>query len=273
VDGLIARTDGEAIVVSFDAEESAGRIVLYRSTQAITSSNDMLNAAVAAILEPKAGPYRDYPVPGIAYYYAAFPERELMGGTLRVQAGRNATTVSAVVAAGTYRIGLASSSPLSRAMPLPFLVIQKRMSEARPVIADDLTPQSRSLSAETEKAIALLQARYGTGASVTKPEIMLFPEDMASPGGGEEYALRLVVRNVLSKGRYEQAAEELALYLSLPRSPVNAAKARFYRAQALGFAGRFREAFFELLRAQDAFFLECVPWMDYVLWNLHADGA
>lgn len=268
VSGIMARNDGDAIVVSFDVEGNPGRIVLYRATEAIRDGAKLLDATVAAILEQSSGPYRDYPVPGINYYYAAVPERELMGGKIAIQSGQNATAVSAVVPAGSYRVGLPSVSPGSRAMPLPYLIISRGLSDAKPVIAEDLTPTPRPLAAETEKAIASLVSSLGSPVSGSQPKIVIFPQDLASPGGGEEYALRLVVVGYLAKGLYIQAAEQFALYLSLPRSAANASLARFYRGQALAASGSYREAFFELLRAQDAYYLECAPWLDYVLERL-----
>ncbi len=269
VSGLLARNDGDAIVLSFDAPGNPGRIVLYRATQPILESASLLDAAVAAIVEPSAGPHRDYPVPGIAYYYAAVPERELMGGQILILPGANATRIGAMVPAGSYRVGLPSATPTSRAMPLPFLVLSRGLSDAKPIIGEDLTPQPRTLTAQTEKAIASLVAAVGTGSGAAQPPVTIFPEDLSSPGGGEEYSLRLVVVGFLAKGLYAQAAEQFALYLSLPRTPANATRARFYRGQALAASGAYREAFFDLLRAQDAYYLETGPWMDFVLEKLH----
>jgi len=103
---------------------------------------------------------------------------------------------------------------------------------------------------------------------LARPQITIFPGDLHSSGGGEEYALKSIVGNYLAKGDYAEAARQFNLYLSLPRSPLNTVRARFYKGQALAMAGSYREAFFDMLQAQDAYYLEASAWIDYILDEL-----
>ena len=98
--------------------------------------------------------------------------------------------------------------------------------------------------------------------------ITIFPEDLQSGGGGEEYALRSIVSGYFSKGSYAEAVRQFTLYLSLPRSDANAAKARFYRGQAEALVGSYREAFFDLLQSQESYHIESSAWIDYILEEL-----
>lgn len=268
--GILAVNSGDAIVVSFDAAGDTGRLVVYRGTAAIKDSKSILDASVAAVLDKGAGPFRDYPVPGIEYYYAVVPERELMGGRIAIVPGANATTRGASVPAGSYRVGLPSMGAASRSMPLPYLVMTRGLSDARPVSADEPTPDARPLSAETEKAIAAVTSAHGSASRAPRPPLTIFPEDLQTTGGGEEYALRMIVGAYLAKGRYADAVEQFSLYLSLPRSRANADRARFYLGQAEAMDGSFREAFFDLLQVQDGYYLACAEWIDYVLDQLRS---
>jgi hypothetical protein len=268
ISGILARNDGDSITVSFDAEGVPGRFVLYRGTSPIQDSVTLLDATVAAVIAPGSPPFRDYPVPGIDYYYAVIQEQALFGGSIQINPGKNATKNPATVPAGSYRIGLPVLSPASRSIPLPYLVLTRGLQDARPVSMEEPAPVARKLSAETEKAIANLQDAVGVPVRISKPAITIFPEDLQAPGGGEEYTLRLVVSDFLVKGLYTQAAERFTLFLSLPRSDTNAAKARFYRGQALAMAGSYREAFFDMLQAQDHFYMESAAWVDYILYEI-----
>ena len=266
--GIIARAEADAIIVSIDASRDVGRLVVYRGTAPLKSSSSLLDAVLAAIIEPDSGPYHDFPVPGVDYYYAVIPERDFIGGRVILEAGVNATLVPVSIQAGTYRIGLPMAGATSRNMPLPFLVLTRGFEDAKPMGVDDPTPRSRTLSAETEKAIATLGSTFGSASKAKRPPITIFPEDLQSGGGGEEYALRSIVTNFLAKGNHTEAARQLTLYLSLPRSPANAGKARFYRGQAQAMAGAWRESFFDLLQAQDPYYLESSAWIDYILEEL-----
>lgn len=265
ISGIIARNDDDSITVSFDAEGVPGRFVLYRGTSPIKDAVTLLDATVAAVIAPGSPPFRDYPVPGIDYYYAVIQEQALFGGSIQINPGKNATRSPVTVPAGSYRIGLPVLSPASRSIPLPYLVLTRGLQDARPVSLEEQAPVARKLSAETEKVIASLQEAVGVPLKTIKPAITIFPEDLQTPGGGEEYTLRLVVGDFLVKGQYALAVERFTLFLSLPRSALNAAKARFYRGQALAMTGSFREAFFDMLQAQDFFYTESAEWVDYIL--------
>ncbi|HOZ71884.1 MAG TPA: hypothetical protein PK179_05165 [Spirochaetales bacterium] len=266
--GILARADGDAIVVSIDSDGDSGRLVVYRGTSPIRSSSDLLDAALAAIVEQASGPYRDYPVPGVDYYYAIIPEKDLVAGIVELKAGANATASPVSLRAGAFRVGLPSSGAASRSMPLPYLVLTRGFEDAKPVSAGDPTPRSRALKAETEKAIAALVSTSGSATRAERPPITIFPEDLQSGGGGEEYALRSIVAGYFSKGSYSEAVRQFTLYLSLPRSEKNAAKARFYRGQAEALVGSYREAFFDLLQSQASYHIESSAWIDYILEEL-----
>lgn len=267
VGGVIARVDGDAVRIGYVADPSLGRLVLYRGTAPFRDAQALLSATIAAVLPAGSSDYVDYPIPGIEYYYALVPERELLGGRLGVEPGRNATQRPVLIPAGLYRVGLPSSTSYARSAPLPFLVLTRRVTDADPLIREDLAPQVRPVSAATEKAIASLVASAGLAPSFSRPAITIFPEDLkTSPSS--DFSLYTISAGSLARGNYEQAARELNLYLSLPRSPAATARARFYRGQALSMTGAWREAFFELLRAEDSHYLAVQPWLDYVLFKL-----
>lgn len=267
VAGVTARVEGDAVRIGYVADASLGRLVLYRGTAPFMDAQALLSATIAAVLPAGSSDYVDYPIPGIEYYYALVPERELLGGRLGVEPGRNATQSPVLIPAGLYRVGLPSSTSYARSAPLPFLVLTRRVTDADPLIREDLAPQVRPVSAATEKAIASLVASAGLAPSFSRPAITIFPEDLkTSPSS--DFSLYTISAGSLARGNYEQAARELNLYLSLPRSPAATARARFYRGQALAMTGAWREAFFELLRAEDSHYLAVQPWLDYVLFKL-----
>jgi hypothetical protein len=273
ISGILARNDGDAIMISFDAIGVPGRFVLYRGTAPITDNISLLEATVAGVIDPGAPPFRDYPVPGIGYYYAVIQEQALFGGLISITAGSNATVNPVAVPAGTYRVGLPVLSPSARSIPLPYLVLSRGFQDStKAIITESPAPSPRVLSVEAEKAVAWMLREFSTRLVVLRPVLTIFPEDLRSPGGGEEYTLRMIVSEFLVKGLYKEAAERFTLYLSLPRSILNAARARFYRGQALVLSGSLREAFFDLLQVQQHYYLESTQWIDYIFYRMRNNG-
>jgi hypothetical protein len=264
---LSASIDGDSIIVGFKASPDAGRLIVYRGTSPFSQNAAILDAVVAALVEPSEASFRDYPVPGIPYFYAILPERELLGGSIRIVPGQNATQSALSIPAGSYRVGLPTVSASSRSAPLPYLILTRTLSDAHPVILEELAPSPKALSADTQKAVNALLAAAGSPARAERPMVTIFPEDLRS-SGGEDFALRSIISDLFSRGSYAKAAEQLTLYLSLPRSATASAKARFYRAQALALSASYQEAFFDFLRAEESYYLQCQPWMDYVLAQL-----
>ena len=267
VSGISASLDGDSIVVGFKAGLDSGRLIVYRGTSPFSQNAAILDAVVAALVAPSDASFRDYPVPGIPYYYAILPERELLGGSIAIVPGQNATGTPLSIPAGSFRVGLPSMSATSRSAPLPYLILTRTLSDAHPVIQEELAPSPKALSADSQKAVNALLAAAGSAAKAERPMVTIFPEDLRS-SGGEDYALRSIISDLFSRGAYAKAAEQLTLYLSLPRSATASAKARFYRAQALALSSSFQEAFFDFLRAEESYYLQCQPWMDYVLAQL-----
>jgi len=181
--GILARVEKDAIAISIDAPEDTGRLIVYRGTSPITTTSMLLDAALAAIIEQGSGPYRDFPVPGIDYYYAIIPESDLAGGQVSLIPGVNTTVEPVSIAAGSYRVGLPLVSATSRSMPLPYLVLTRGFQDAKPVGAEDATPEARTLSVETEKAIAS-KSRNGVPVSkLTSGLPVRSSSALSSPGG------------------------------------------------------------------------------------------
>lgn len=261
-----ASLDRDGIRITWEPIRIGRRVVLYRSPTPIRSLPDLLGSSwVASVEESEAG-ILDFPVPGIGYYYALVDEEGLRSGSPVLAAGRNVTTASASVPAGLYRIGLPQIPYASRSLPLPYLALTRGVTAGSEALSGGLpVPPDAPLKPETRKAVARI-LRSEALPPASPPELRILPEDLeATAAGGEEYTLRTIVRDRLAKKDWKGASDELARYLSLNRSPGAAARARFYRGQALAYSGEYREAFFEFLLAQDILYLPSNQWIDWLL--------
>ncbi len=268
---LRAASERDGIRVTWEPVRPGRRVVLYRSPSLIRSLSDLLTASWVASVEESREGLLDFPVPGIGYFYALVDDEGLRSGSPELAVGRNITSESVSVPAGRYRIGLPEIPYASRSLPLPYLSLTRGVESGAPALPGGLSvPPPVPLKPETRKALSRV-LRNPVDSPSAPPDLVLLPEDLeTSAVGGEEYTLRTIVRDRLARRDWKGASDELARYLSLNRSPAAAARARFYRGQALAYSGQYREAFFEFLLAQDHLYRPANLWLDWLLDRMHA---
>ncbi|MDR2767812.1 MAG: hypothetical protein LBB82_05745 [Treponema sp.] len=250
--GLSAKAEEGRIVLNYEGADAQKNAILYRSVSPIRRQEDLLQAVI--VKQRISSPYIDYPVPGIAYYYAVIYEEELGVGVIRQ--GVNATAAPVRVSAGSSQPALPAPETGPRSMPLPQISLNG---------LDGSGTTAVPLGPEAAAAAASLAPR-STGTGKRGP--VVFPEDLETAAAGEEYQLRSIVQGYFSLSDWSRAGEELRSFLALPRSKQNTAKANFYLGQTYYFQGSNREALFALLAAQDLFPGETAPWIQAVLGQI-----
>lgn len=270
---VLASSERDGIRVTWEPVRPGRRVVLYRSPTPIRSLSDLLTASWVASAEESPEGILDFPVPGIGYYYALVDDEGLRAGSPELAVGRNVTAESVSVPAGRFRIGLPEIPYASRSLPLPYLSLTRGVEAGSEALPGGLpVPPASPLRPETQKAVSRLSGN-AKNPPANPPGLRILPEDQESSAvGGEEYTLRTIVRDRLARKDWKGASDELARYLSLNRSPVAAARARFYRGQALAYSGQYREAFFEFLLAQDILYAPSNLWIDWLLDQMKDSG-
>jgi hypothetical protein len=150
-------------------------------------------------------------------------------------------------------------------MPLPLISLDAAMPSG--AVGPQPPANPVPLSAAASKAVSellgpVVQAKYPE----RRPRA--FPQDLETPVGGEEYALRSIVQGAFAKREWEDAAKQIARYLSLSRTPATEARAHYYLGQSYFFSGRFSEALFEFLLVQSQYHAEAQEWIDAILPRL-----
>lgn len=270
INGLEAVRQNDYIRLSFVSDYGSGRNVIYRSVKPILGTQDLLDSVAIAVVDSSEQSYLDYPIPGIPYYYAVVPEFVLRAGQIGLVSGRNTTSQAVSVPAGLYRSGLPAPMPLSRSMPLPFLVLNRSIRDDGRLSVPE-RGSSQTFSVTVERSIQDLLAVAGTDFQHPRPARLIFSQDRQASGAGENFLLSQIVLNEFSSGDYAAAITKLNLLLSVPRSAALYARASFYRGQAYAFTGQWQEAFFDFLKAQDHHYTESRAWIDYLLDRLKAE--
>jgi hypothetical protein len=267
VNSISATVESDAVVIKLSVPRLGHRLILYRGAEPIKDSSGILSASIVTMFEDSKTELKDYPVPGIDYYYAILDEVNLKSSDVRLVSGQNTTSTPVKIKAGTYRIGLPDVSPLSRTLPLPYLVVNTAIGSGERIGTPISMSSEIAISSETEKAIDKILAGISLEAAPV-PEPSILPPEAEDPVSGEEYTLITIVRETVQTKKWSDAILQLEKFLSLYRLPDTVVRSRFYLGQAYAMTGLYRNALFSMLIAQDDYYSQSKPWIEFCLQAL-----
>ncbi|MDR2181225.1 MAG: hypothetical protein LBN92_00935, partial [Treponema sp.] len=140
--GLSAKAGEGGVILTYEGADAQKNVILYRSVSPIRRQEDLLQAVI--VKQRIASPCADYPVPGIAYYYAVIYEDEL--GAAVIRQGENATAVPVRLGAGSSRVSLSAPETGSRSMPLPQIRLNGIDGTAAVPVGPDAAAAAASLA-------------------------------------------------------------------------------------------------------------------------------
>ena len=250
ITNIKALADNEKVIISFNSDAGINP-VLYRGTRPIRNTTDLLGSVI--IQSNVTSPFYDFPVHGIPYYYAVIPANELNRGNVTIQPGINATEDPA-------GINAEKSSAEARSVPLPLIAPGSAVSEN---FSGETTNRPQDLSPAVNQALADIPPYRKD----PMPEMFsqVFPQDLKTAGGGEDYLLASIVQNRFLYREWEITADELTRFIALPRSKNTEARARYYLGQCLFFTGSYRDALFEFLSVRSVYPEAAAEWIQAVL--------
>ena len=254
VTSLQAAVQGDRVIITFTGADGKNA-VLYRSVRPINQTQDLLGAVI--VQTNISSPFTDYPAPGIPYFYAVVTQEDLTRGAVVINPGLNAATTPAVVSSAGSP-GTDTSGREIRAMPLPQISAQAAVPGAG--AASDRASRRTEISQQAARALSDVPARPSPDPALKRPRV--FARDLeASPEGGEEYALSMIVKASFMGKNWETARGDLIKFLALPRKSEITARAKFYLGQCYYYLKQYREGLFEFLAIQDRYPAEAMEWI------------
>ncbi|MDR0556495.1 MAG: hypothetical protein LBG43_01290 [Treponema sp.] len=251
---LNARVSGGGVVITFMARGED--LMLYRSLEPLRKKSDIVYGII--VQTHVQSPFTDYPLPGAPYYYAIVSQEALSRGAAEIIPGENALTEPVTVplseAAAFSQSGFGDVQ--MRPVPLPL------MARTALNLGGMRTPAPTTLSAESSRALADIE-KMKKPQTAKKP--FTFQEDMNPPTNGEEYAFRTIIQGAFARQSWDEAKEQLRVFLSLPRSAGIEARSRFYLGQAYYFLNQPKESLFEFLSIGTAYPRESYEWIEACL--------
>ncbi|MFP4483885.1 MAG: hypothetical protein ACLFO1_03425 [Spirochaetaceae bacterium] len=264
---------GDEILLRFRSNRPGRNLAVFRSTQPLTSLDDLAIATRIDIVGSDRRSYTDFPVPGIEYYYGVFDTQEVADGEIAFEQGRNVSqeAVALPLEAATLSRSLPEDQ-LPRRRPLPFLMIDETLRDGTALVSSPLrlTPDRRPLSEETVAAIEAVLGPAPSRVQADPPDPVVLPEERLTDTKGPRFTLKSIAEGPFAAGRWEETIDLLENMLTISLAEDVEARVHFYLGQARYFAGERRRAFLDFVLARDAYFLETKPWIDRVILELHS---
>ena len=252
--GIKAIVDGDAVALDFKSVGHTGEIYVYRGIKPIKSSDDVKNANRITTLPASSTGYKDYPVPGVEYYYGV-----LEGGEppekASVSPGENTTLKPVRLPLGIGRIGLPGAETYGK----------PSAQKGDIKLSRSITlPGQKELAYETKKAIEkiLRREKYTVRTKPLKPVVLGI--DQTASFEKEEHSLRAILDNEFKEENWIEAVRLLTGLLSL-KQPENLEKRlHFYLGQAYYFSNNRKKAYIEFIFSNDFYSLS-KPFQDDIL--------
>jgi hypothetical protein len=256
-------SSGDAVQVSFANSNLSRDLLLFRGTTPLLEPEDLLRSVSVTQLDPGTTRYTLPALSGVDYWFAVIDAGLYKIGQAPLVKGANTMAEPVQVPMAAGRVSLAPPTLARRSLPLPSLQIGFGVQTGTPLPGgrDPGSPAEKKIAAETEKSIeALLHEVPHPPARQLRPQVL--PSDATPMPGGELGRLAEIVTGPFLGGDVTGAQKQLLDFLSLPRKPEVAARARFYLGQTYYVEGRQRDALLEFLVAQDFYYQETRPWLE-----------
>ncbi len=264
ITGIRAKTEKDSVLVTFKTSNPKRDLLLFRNTSPLTSPEDLLSSTSPVTITGEKESYKDYPIPGINYYYALLDAGLFKIGKIDLKTGKNTTVDPVMIPLGAAGAGL-PEQPMIRPLPLPYLLISSSIdtgSELSPSSPFSF-PEFKVLKPDTEKAVTALENTIKLKPPRPMQVQVLGPEKKPT-AGGEEYTLYTVVAKHLTKHNFSKAGNLLNNFLSIYHSEKVEARAHFYLGQSYYFQARYKKAFLEFLMAEDLYYQDVRNWLNAI---------
>jgi len=241
---LSAELEDKIIKVSWDSSKSAREILVFRSIKPITGLSSLKQAAVIGTFTGETIRYREEPLPGVPYYYAAVDKKIYQMGSPKALLPGYYTDSPLMLPLSELSIVLSYENK-GKMKPLPLMspgaLYNGAMDTYLPI------PDKNELKPETQAAVDTLLVPVNKNRTnlELKPEIL--PIDSAESRQMRQLVLQQILETSFMEEKWEEAADKLLLFKGEYGSGDYNYRVHYYRGQAYYFAGQYEKAFMEFL--------------------------
>lgn len=259
---LRARAVNDAVELTYRATRRNREILIYRDTEPVTTRHDLVEATLIATSNSSKEVFRDYPIPGVTYFYALIDSARLRMSPEQDDSF-SYTEAGVTIELAPDRGGSAPGLGTLRAKPLPYLSLSREFLSDRDLPRESIISETAPLPLRHETVLALNEIASEIEAlHPSVPSATTLPPDIQSGERDPNYALFQILSGPFAEGDWRRAENELNRLGRLSHPAKIEARIHFYLGQTLFFQERFRDAFLEFLMANNHYYRESSVWLD-----------
>ena len=265
ISGLSARSEDRGILITFTRDSSNRTVSLYRSTSPITNASQLRESLFLTVLDNDKHSWRDNPVPGISYYYAAV-DRDLLSFADETDLlyNGNHTVEPVMMPLSEFLDNPRFALPVRKA-PLPTLQLGKYYSELPELRVE--FPAEQPLNQVLGKKLEAFLSHSDKEAPL-QPEPQILIEEKTDTDRVLETKLRKILGEYFLKNRWDHAARALLILLDEAEDEDLLSRIHFYRGQCFYYLGEYEPAYLEFLLSRDSYYRPAGHWMERSLNQL-----
>ncbi|MBN2739174.1 MAG: hypothetical protein JXR70_19505 [Spirochaetales bacterium] len=251
------------IVINWKTSEPSRDLMIFRSTKAISSTDDLLGSVSPQSLEGGTSSYSDAAIPGIDYYYSVLDASQYKLGRIKINPGSNATTNAVSIPLSSTSSNNHEDFVSQRSRPLPLLSITRDVEFDQYLITSPtvLLPRKTELSDKTKSALTKLLTNVKPEGD-PQMEFQVLEIDRIAESTGAANQLHKMVFNKLNLSNMETLITQLNDFQKTKQSDEIKARVGFYLGQIYYFKGQYQKAILNFIQANDHHYTTVQPWMD-----------
>ena len=239
------------------AEPALYNLLVYRTTEQITSYKQLEKLEPIASLTPDRTGYTDQLSDLRNYYYTVISETE-KGPYDLVLLSFNSTVTGVHLIAKKQSEGTTEKKELEtvypdgtlRKTPLPYLDIIEGIG-AEPLVSDKTASNVSTLTGGSKKA---------SKGAILAPYI--FEEDLVSPDGGDAYLLFEILKTSFVTKKYKESIDKLNQLIGTNISEETRNRASFYLGESQYFNKNYEDAVRSFVKVQGVYPTLASKWLE-----------
>ena len=238
-------------------EPSLYNLLLYRTTEQITSYSQLKDLEPVATLTPDRSGYTDQVEDLRDYFYTVISETDKGPYDVVLLSFNSTVTGVHLIAKKQTEAPIENKDSETiypdgslRKTPLPFIDLIEGI-DAEPLVSEATLSQLNSLT--------------GGNSTTSKNPLLtpyIFEEDLVSPDGGDEYLLFEILKASFVTKKYKETIEKLNQLIGTNISEETRNRACFYLGESQYFSRNYEEAVRSFVKVQAAFPTLSKKWLE-----------
>ncbi len=237
-------------------EPAINSLILYRTTEQISSFSQLAETQPLATLAPYVSEYVDTLSDLKDYYYTVISLTDSVYDVVLLSFNSTVTgvhlTAKKTEEKETEKTEYETVYPEGklRKTPLPFIDMIEG-SSVEPLISD-------------KTAVAAMNSLSGNNGKYKKEKLTpyIFEEDLVSPDGGDDYLLYEILKNNFVQKNYSTTIEKLNQLIGTNINRATQNRAYFYLGEAQYFSGKYEEAVRSFVKVEQYFPVVSKKWIE-----------